>query len=515
MTPYETAKDILQLQEQQTSIKNANQYIDNFIIYYKELGKAYNSTGYNQASFFEFEKEEYLALMEAFSETGFLTLCGPKLVEIIVPYARSGFLIRIDLSEKTVSELLEGIFTEYEPYYVLDFFECDYCLTNMDASLTELLPSSVPSLNHASPAADISTSGNTFTKPDTITLDGYRYYCFEETIPYGNGRIRFLFPKESLSAGTKIYQSLHLYFFLLMCMTCCFFTWGSYSLIHKPIRALTKAFQGINRQDYSVRLMEKKNSDFTNLYKEFNHMAQELGTLIEKDYKQQLLLNKAELKQLQAQINPHFLYNAFFLLRRMIQDEMFTEARKMADTLGLYFQYITRNSQDQMPLHQEYRHAMLYCEIQQLRFEGRIQVQTVPLPEAYAPLPVPKLIIQPILENAFNYGLHDKVDDGILRVSMEETSEHLVIVIEDNGEDLTDIQLEEIRSNLSNVSKSSALHEMTGILNIQRRLIIYTDNKGYLKASRSSLGGLCIRLYLPVTAPEGTEENFHSPKDNE
>ena len=261
--------------------------------------------------------------------------------------------------------------------------------------------------------------------------------------------------------------------------------------------------------------MEKKNSDFTNLYKEFNHMAQELGTLIEKDYKQQLLLNKAELKQLQAQINPHFLYNAFFLLRRMIQDEMFTEARKMADTLGLYFQYITRNSQDQMPLHQEYRHAMLYCEIQQLRFEGRIQVQTVPLPEAYAPLPVPKLIIQPILENAFNYGLHDKVDDGILRVSMEETSEHLVIVIEDNGEDLTDIQLEEIRSNLSNVSKSSALHEMTGILNIQRRLIIYTDNKGYLKASRSSLGGLCIRLYLPVTAPEGTEENFHSPKDNE
>ena len=89
-----------------------------------------------------------------------------------------------------------------------------------------------------------------------------------------------------------------------------------------------------------------------------------------------------------------------------------------------------------MPLGKEYHHAMLYCEIQRLRFGDRILIETDPVPEKYSQTLVPKLIIQPILENAFNYGLRNKVEEGVLRVRVEEDAACLVISVEDNGDEI-------------------------------------------------------------------------------
>lgn len=477
-TVYEKAKDICQLQEQQTSIKNANPYIDNFIIYYQEREQAYNSSGDGRSSFFEFTREEYQALEDARKSADFLIYYNERLTEIILPSSGSNFLIRVDLSSAAISSLLENAFTEYKYYYYLDAFDQSYQLTNL--TMEQL--------------AKFTDSGCA----DKFTLEGTQYYCFSSSLPYGQTQIHFFFSHDQLYADTVLYQYLNLYFSLFVLIICCIFLWGSYTIIQKPIQTLIRAFQDINNQNYNVRIFSKNNSDFTYLYNEFNHMAKRLGTLIEKDYQQQLLLNKAELKQLQAQINPHFLYNSLFLLRRMIQDELYDEACHMSDTLGLYFQYITRNSQDYMPLNQEYRHAILYCEIQKLRFEGRICVETDDLPDEYSSILVPKLIIQPILENAFNYGLRNKVDDGLLKVTVSKPDSDLIISIEDNGEDFSDAQLEKIQTNLRAAAAGNPLQEMTGILNIQRRLSIYSDGSSHLTASRSPLGGLCIQLFLPI-----------------
>lgn len=73
-----------------------------------------------------------------------------------------------------------------------------------------------------------------------------------------------------------------------------------------------------------------------------------------------MLLQKAELKQLQAQINPHFLYNSFFMLQRMIKMDLSEESQKMASALGKYFRYLTRNSMDAVTLETEYEHAKTY-----------------------------------------------------------------------------------------------------------------------------------------------------------
>lgn len=488
-TTYEEAKDICQIQEQQTSIKNASPYINNFIIYYQERKQAYNSSGDGRASFFEFTQEEYQKLEDARKSADFLLCYNKKLTEIILPSSDSNFLIRVDLSPASISSILENAFTEYTFYYCLDAFDQSYQLTNLTKE-------------QLAQFTDTDCA-------DKFTIEGKQYYRFSASLPYGKTQIHFLFSDDQLYADTKLYQYLYLYFSLFVLIICCVFLWGSYTIIQKPIQTLIRAFQDINNRNYNVRIFSKNNSDFTYLYNEFNHMAKQLGTLIEKDYQQQLLLNKAELKQLQAQINPHFLYNSLFLLRRMIQDELYEEARHMSDTLGQYFQYITRNSQDYMPLNQEYHHAILYCEIQKLRFEGRIRVETDDLSDEYSSILVPKLIIQPILENAFNYGLRNKVDDGLLKVTVSNHDSELIISIEDNGEDLSDALLEKIQTNLRTASTGDPLREMTGILNIQRRLSIYSDGSSHLTAIRSPLGGLCIQLFLPIQQAPGKEQETH------
>lgn len=486
LTPYEKAQWILQIQEQQTSIKNANQYIENLIIYYEETGKAYNSTGSGYPSFFTFSPDEYEELCNLPAPYTFLAVTDQKLSLLFQPSPFSGFLMRINLSSSAIAELLENTHTNYDPYYLLEGFDNSWKITNLTDEQLSCISEDISSDNASS---------------DKLLINNTDYYCFSSSLPYGEMRIRFFFSENSLFADTQI-PSYFVYFSLLILIVCCLFLWGSYTIIHKPIQTLINAFQHISKQNYDVRIFNKTSSDFSYLYQEFNQMTEQLGTLIEKDYQQQLLLNKAELKQLQAQINPHFLYNSLFLLRNMIYDELYPEALNMSDTLGQYFQYITRNSQDYVPLGREYNHAILYCEIQKLRFEGRIHIETDVLPAEYTNILVPKLIIQPLLENSFNYGLQNTVTNGLLKVTVTTDTSGLIISVEDNGENLSDSKLQEIQNNLQSINTKSTLQEATGILNIQRRLTIYSDGSSSLKATRSILGGLCIQIFLSTSHNE-------------
>ena len=150
-------------------------------------------------------------------------------------------------------------------------------------------------------------------------------------------------------------------------------------MVHKPLSKLTDAFDEVEHGNFQVQIVQTGNDDFAYLYHAFNNMALKLSHLIERDYNQKLLLQKAEMKQLQAQINPHFLYNSFFMLQRMIRFEP-EEASQIANALASCFRYITKNSMDHVTLAEEYAHMKNYVYIQGLRFAGRIQIDLEELP---------------------------------------------------------------------------------------------------------------------------------------
>jgi two-component system sensor histidine kinase YesM len=213
------------------------------------------------------------------------------------------------------------------------------------------------------------------------------------------------------------------------------------------------------------------------------------------------MMQKAELKQLQSQINPHFLYNSFFILNSLAKTGDQERIELFTNMLGEYFRFITRNGEDNVKLSDEVRHSRMYTEIQKLRFSRRIAVEFQELPEELALVKVPRLIIQPIIENAYEHSLEKLPGEGLLRVSFEATSDEIRISVEDNGADITDDEIAELEKRLEDTDQS---HEMTGLINIHRRIVLTYGKGSGLFLSRSCLNGLKVVIVITLT-----EENLH------
>lgn len=263
-------------------------------------------------------------------------------------------------------------------------------------------------------------------------------------------------------------------------------------ILHKPLHILIRAFDRMKQGILTEHIYHGKDDEFSDLYRAFNETEDRLQQLIDEVYVQKNLTQNAQLKQLQAQINPHFLYNSFFILSRRIKRQDYENAEEFAIHLGNYFKYLTRDGSDFITLRQEIAHARSYAAIQQARFASRVQVIFEDFPEKYGELLVPRLIVQPLLENSFGHGLANKVQNGILKIRLRETETGIRIVVEDNGEEATAEDIARMQASLVEQEPG----EITGIVNIHRRLQIYFHGKAGLSIERSELGGVAITICI-------------------
>lgn len=270
------------------------------------------------------------------------------------------------------------------------------------------------------------------------------------------------------------------------------FALSIYRMIHKPLRLLKAQFARVETGDLNNRIVSPVWDEFHYLYDGFNRMLRNLDHLIDQNCRQQLLVQTAQLKQLQSQIDPHFLYNTFFILQSLAEAEDKDTLTAFLRQLGVYFKYITRSGGDEMPLEREVEHARTYASIQELRFSNRIHIRFDPLPPRLAQLPVPRLILQPLLENAFKYALEGKEGMGALWVRFQESGDTLRIRVEDNGEIGQD-RLDAMQASLD----SAALHrEITALINIHKRLRLRFGEGSGLTLGRSELGGLRVEIVI-------------------
>lgn len=301
------------------------------------------------------------------------------------------------------------------------------------------------------------------------------------------------------SSKDRILAQLHMYtkWFVLFIVCSVFmvilFSRYTEKMVNKPLKELCKAFDILRKGTMNIRISHSANDEFGYIYENFNHMTCELEKLINEVYVQKDLVQKAELKQLQTQINPHFLYNSFFLLSRRAKRNDMEGTVELSEYLGTYFKYLTRNAADTLYLKKEIEHGECYAKIQATRFASRMKVVLEELPEAVREVMVPRLIIQPILENAFEYGLENKEENGLLKISYDMREDYIYILIENNGE-LTDCQLEELQWKLSEEYSG----EVTGLINIHRRLKGYYKGKGGIGVSRGKSGGLLVCVCIPI-----------------
>ena len=297
---------------------------------------------------------------------------------------------------------------------------------------------------------------------------------------------------------------LYTVFFITACVLLCgaalvlFITFRHF--FNKPYAKLLGAMNEVSRGNFDVRLDDKISSDFQYIYDGFNYMTSSVSGYIEENYRQKVMRTESEFKALQAQINPHFLYNCFANIRSFCKMGDIESVALMTENLSKLFLYITRNAAPIVPLCNEAENLQNYLQIQQMRFGDRVLVEVQELPEEFRDVPIPKLCLQPIAENAYKYAFADKDSGGIFRVGYAVSGNELSITLEDNG-DISDRQIAEIARSLTDAAETS------GIVNVSRRLRHYADGYGRVEVTRSSLGGLCVTLRLNIGKRGDADDN--------
>ncbi|MNI65170.1 Sensor histidine kinase YpdA [compost metagenome] len=197
------------------------------------------------------------------------------------------------------------------------------------------------------------------------------------------------------------------------------------------------------------------------------------------------------------------MYNSYYLLYRMIKMRDYENSVLLCEHLGKFYEYITRDGEDEKMLREEVEHARVYAAIQSYRFGHRVRVEFGDLPENWAYELIPRLIIQPLLENAFHYVFEKVSPSGgnILRISFHQVDKGLIICVENSGDE-DEHTIQEISNLILGGNRDG---QVTALSNIHKRLQIFFGPESGLAIVKSDLGGFRVEIHIPGQRTVETE----------
>ncbi|OKP85059.1 two-component sensor histidine kinase [Paenibacillus helianthi] len=270
-----------------------------------------------------------------------------------------------------------------------------------------------------------------------------------------------------------------------------------YRNVQQPIKKLIKGLRRVQRGDYTVRLHSDDQNEFSFLFHRFNDMSHQIQDLIENVFNEKIRAREATLKQLQAQINPHFLYNCLGYIINMAQMKDEEAVVSMAYNLSAYYRYTTRMERDTATLDDEVKLLVNYLDIQKLR-NGRIDYH-IDIPKEMLKQSIPRLLLQPIVENSVIHGVGKSYSSGEIRITGETTEGFCRVYIDDDGPGLSQDQQEALNRKM----REPLREEMgCGLWNTNQRLIHQFGNQSFLYFRESPLGGFRTEIIWEIPAQE-------------
>lgn len=264
-----------------------------------------------------------------------------------------------------------------------------------------------------------------------------------------------------------------------------------YRNVQMPIHRLTRGVQRLRRGEYTYRITGSHPDEFAYLFSEFNIMSDEIQNLIEKVYKEQINVRKAKLRQLQAQINPHFLYNNFNFIQSMTQMDNKDAVVAFTQHLSHYYRYTTHMGDGLATLQEELALVRSYLEIHKMQM-ARLSYE-IDVDEALLSASFPPLLLQPIVENAVVHGVENRLGDGFIRIHGELTGQGYRLHVEDNGRGMTP---DERRQQKQRLRQDTSEEEGCGLRNVHQRLQHMFDPRSGLDLADSPYGGLSVTLHV-------------------
>lgn len=277
------------------------------------------------------------------------------------------------------------------------------------------------------------------------------------------------------------------------------YTLFAYRKLLRPVLVLVEAMGKMRLGRLKTRIADPPANEFGFVYTQFNHMADEIDTLVNEIYVERLNQQQAQLKLLQSQINPHFLYNCLNFIYQMSMGENNEAAANMSLYLSKYFRYATKSDLHYVSLRQELDNIEAYIQIQRLRFAGRISFSK-DIPEALLYTAIPRLTLQPLVENAFVHGI-EAGDGSPKHIAVRGCREagFIRLTVEDDGKGLPPQELERLQQSLATMD-----HEDfgCGLNNTHWRLVLRFGPGAGLQLEQRQPSGLAVHILIPAEEEE-------------
>ncbi|MCD7964407.1 MAG: sensor histidine kinase, partial [Clostridiaceae bacterium] len=311
----------------------------------------------------------------------------------------------------------------------------------------------------------------------TLQADNHTYFAVSSKIPYYDWRYISLIPFDSIIHSIGRSAKIILGIMVLGILTALVLTqWLIYSIL-RHFNALIVKMDVFSKNeltleqsayDYSTR-----NDEIGRLHQRFDRMATRIRTLVDTNYKNELLRKEAQIKALESQINPHFLYNTLESINWRAKASKNAEISMMAESLGTLLRSTLSNHESLVELDYELELVRAYITIQKIRFEDRLDFLSLVDDDLHHIL-MPPLTIQPLIENAIRYGMEEMTETCHIELLVRHEGDQVLIRVKNNGSVFEDHLLEKLKSREKQPNGFGI-----GLMNIDQRIrLLFGDAYG-------------------------------------
>lgn len=333
-------------------------------------------------------------------------------------------------------------------------------------------------------------------EPMSVQIQGGSYQIRSELSPYTGWRTVGVFSMDEVmsSVNTIVYILFTCVIISLVLVVIVSFKFSR--TLTNPIFKLKRLMKQAESGDLTVRFNFQHNDEIGELGQSFNHMIARIDQLIQMVYVEQENKRTAEMKSLQEQIKPHFLYNTLDTISWMARDYDAEDIVRLVDALTNMFRIGLSHGKDIITVKEEITHVSNYLYIQKIRYKDKLNY-VIHVDESLYAIEVPKLILQPLVENAIYHGVKAKRGGGTITITGVPEGENLVFTVQDNGAGMPQEKVEELNRRMS---ERSVLDEQKsfGLFYIRERIQL-CYGKGYGVHVESALGeGTRVTITLPL-----------------
>ena len=333
-------------------------------------------------------------------------------------------------------------------------------------------------------------------EPMSVQIQGGSYQIRSELSPYTGWRTVGVFSMDEVmsSVNTIVYILFTCVIISLVLVVIVSFKFSR--TLTNPIFKLKRLMKQAESGDLTVRFNFQHNDEIGELGQSFNHMIARIDQLIQMVYVEQENKRTAEMKSLQEQIKPHFLYNTLDTISWMARDYDAEDIVRLVDALTNMFRIGLSHGKDIITVKEEITHVSNYLYIQKIRYKDKLNY-VIHVDESLYAIEVPKLILQPLVENAIYHGVKAKRGGGTITITGVPEGENLVFTVQDNGAGMPQEKVEELNRRMS---ERSVLDEQKsfGLFYIRERIQLCYGT-GYGVHVESALGeGTRVTITLPL-----------------